>query len=169
MMTPSQRTALYRLFDANGALLYVGISTQPDTRWTQHASDKPWWPLVQCRKVEWHPDRTAAEAAEREAVRTEEPLYNTAGAGRSLVAEHFPIEDTLTQSQARLRISDLLDVTQFGGRDVAITRRGKVAGVVMSPESYHAAVSALDLDLLTHDEVYGDAPERPVGSEENTP
>lgn len=157
MTTSNQRTALYRLYDDGGVLLYIGISTQPEIRWTQHASDKPWWSLVQRREVEWHPDRTAAEKAEQEAVRTEGPLYNTAGSERSLVAAHFPIADTLTQSQARLRISDLLDVTQFGGRDVAITRRGKVAGVVMSPENYDAAVEALAVGLLTHDEVYGTA------------
>ncbi|MEV4861462.1 type II toxin-antitoxin system prevent-host-death family antitoxin [Streptomyces ossamyceticus] len=148
-------TALYRLYDAAERLLYVGISTQPETRWTQHAADKPWWSLVRRRTVEWHPDREAAEKAERSAVQAEEPLYNTAGARTSLVAAHFPIADTLTQSQARLRISDLLDATQFGGRDVAITRRGKVAGVVMSPENYDAAVEALAMGLLTHDEVYG--------------
>lgn len=163
MTTATQPTALYRLFGVSGTLLYVGISTQPETRWTQHASDKPWWSLVQRREVEWHLNRAAAEKAEQEAVRTEGPLYNTAGAERSLIAAHFPIEDTLTQSQARLRISDLLDVTQFGGRDVAITRRGKVAGVVMSPENYDAAVEALAMGLLAHDEVYG-----PATSEETT-
>lgn len=163
--TASQPTALYRLFDQYGALLYVGISTQPETRWSQHASDKPWWSLVQHRKVEWHPDRATAETAEREAVRAEMPLYNTAGAERSLVSAHFPIGDTLTQAQARSRIADLLDATQFGGKDVAITRRGKVAGIVMSPEGYDAAVEALARreGLLTHDEVYG-----PVNDKEQT-
>jgi prevent-host-death family protein len=136
-------TALYRLYDDAEQLIYVGISTQPETRWMQHATDKPWWPMVRRKEVEWHPGRSQAEQAERTAVRTEEPLYNTAGAGRSLLAAHFPVGGSLTQSQARLRLSDVLDATQFGGQDVAITRRGKLAGYVMSPEGYDAAAAAL--------------------------
>jgi len=143
MTTAATPTALYRLFDAAEQLLYVGISTQPETRWTQHAADKPWWPLVQRRKTEWHPDREAAESAERIAVRTEEPLYNTAGAKRSLLATHFPIGDSMTQPQARLRFSDVLDATQFGDRSIEITRRGKRSGVLVPPDWYDAAIAAL--------------------------
>jgi prevent-host-death family protein len=143
MTTAATPTALYRLFDAAEQLLYVGISTQPETRWTQHAADKPWWPLVQHRKTEWHADRKAAEDAERAAVQSEEPLYNTAGAKRSLLATHFPIGESMTQAQARLRFSDVLDATQFGGQSVTITRRGKTAGVLVPPDWYDAAVAAL--------------------------
>ncbi|WP_200308221.1 type II toxin-antitoxin system prevent-host-death family antitoxin [Streptomyces adelaidensis] len=167
MSTATQRTALYRLYDSSDALVYIGISTQPETRWTQHASDKPWWPLVARKEVEWHADREQAEIAERTAVRAEAPLYNTAGAERSLLASHFPIGATLTQSQARLRISDVLDATQFGGKEIAITRRGKVAGYVMSPEGYDAAVQAL-AEQAGVDEGLIDLPERPVSSEETT-
>lgn len=168
MTTPTGRTALYRLYDHAEQLLYVGISTQPETRWTQHATDKPWWPLVRRRKVEWFTDRAGAEKAEREAIRAEEPLYNTMGAGKSLVAAHFPVGETMTQAQARTRLSDVLDATQFGGQDVAITRRGKLAGYIMAPEHYDLAVRALTeqgaaMGLLTHDEVYG-----PASSEETT-
>lgn len=143
MTTATVSTALYRLFDAADQLLYVGISTQPETRWTQHAADKPWWPLVQHRKVEWHPDREAAETAERAAISTEEPLYNTAGAKRSLLATHFPIGQSMTQAQARLRFSDVLDVTQFSGGCIEITRRGKRSGILVPPDWYDAAVNAL--------------------------
>lgn len=143
MTTAATRTALYRLFDAAEQLLYVGISTQPETRWTQHAADKPWWPLVQHRKLEWHPNRKAAEDAELAAVQTEEPLYNTAGAKRSLLATHFPIGDSMTQAQARLRFSDVLDEAQFGGQFVEITRRGKRSGVVVPPDWFDAATAAI--------------------------
>jgi len=146
MTAAATRTALYRLFDAAEQLLYVGISTQPDTRWTQHASDKPWWSLVEHRRVEWYSSRTAAEKAELEAVRAEEPLYNTANAKRSLLAAHFPIEESMTQAQARLRFSDVLDATQFGGQFVKIIRRGKRSGIVVPPDWYDAA-------LAEHEEV----------------
>ncbi|MEV7492192.1 type II toxin-antitoxin system prevent-host-death family antitoxin [Streptomyces anulatus] len=143
MTTATARTALYRLFGATGQLLYVGITTQPETRWTQHAADKPWWPLVRQRNVEWHPSRPVAERAELAAIRTEAPLYNSANARKSLLAEHFPIGDSLTQAQARVRFSDVLDATQFGGRSIEITRRGRRAGVLVPPEWYAEAVAAI--------------------------
>ncbi|MFE8011487.1 GIY-YIG nuclease family protein [Streptomyces antibioticus] len=70
------RTALYRLFDADDELLYVGISKDPAARWKQHQSRTPWWRDVAMRTVEWYDDRPAAEAAERKAIQTESPRYN---------------------------------------------------------------------------------------------
>jgi len=70
--------ALYRFFDAGGRLLYIGISLNPGVRWKQHRADKPWWTEVATVTVEAHPDRTAVQAAEREAIRAERPRYNVA-------------------------------------------------------------------------------------------
>lgn len=36
-------TALYRLADADGVLLYVGVATDPWKRFLQHAATKRWW------------------------------------------------------------------------------------------------------------------------------
>lgn len=71
-------TALYRFFSVEGALLYVGIAFDPDSRAKQHAATKSWWGNVdQARTtVEWHPDREAAETAELAAIRAENPLHN---------------------------------------------------------------------------------------------
>lgn len=71
-----RRTALYRLFDAEGRLLYVGIAFDPPDRWRGHAREKSWWPDVVERRVEWHETRHAAGAAEISAIQTEKPLYN---------------------------------------------------------------------------------------------
>lgn len=70
------RTALYRLHDREGTLLYIGITSNPEVRWEQHESDKPWWPLVADRAVEWLPNRDCALEAEARAIRAEHPLYN---------------------------------------------------------------------------------------------
>ncbi|MBP5892819.1 GIY-YIG nuclease family protein [Streptomyces scabiei] len=70
------RTALYRCFDADEELLYVGISYDPTARWKQHQSNSPWWRDVAVRTVEWFDDRPAAEAAERKAIQTEGPRHN---------------------------------------------------------------------------------------------
>lgn len=70
------RTALYRLYDVNNGLLYVGISANPDVRWGQHSQTKPWWSEVADRKVEWHQMRADAAEAERVAIKAERPVWN---------------------------------------------------------------------------------------------
>ena len=72
----SERTAVYRLYDADDALLYVGISKSFGSRWEQHAYRQPWWPEVHRQTVEWHPDRECALAAEEAAICSEGPRYN---------------------------------------------------------------------------------------------
>lgn len=72
-------TALYRFFGTPAGLLYIGITDNLKARFAAHAADKDWWPHVARRTVEWHPTRTAALAAETEAIRAEHPLYNIKG------------------------------------------------------------------------------------------
>lgn len=45
--------------------------------------------------------------------------------------------------QARKEFADLLDGSQHKGEHAEITRRGKSAGYLVSPEWYEAAVAAL--------------------------
>jgi DNA-binding transcriptional regulator YhcF (GntR family) len=71
-----ERTALYRLYGAEDDLLYVGITGKPGPRWTQHAADKPWWPQVARREIEWFDSRPLAAEAEVTAIRAESPKHN---------------------------------------------------------------------------------------------
>lgn len=72
----SARTAVYRLFADDDALLYVGVTNNVVRRRGQHRKDKPWWPQVTRQTVEWHPDRATAEAAETTAIQAERPVHN---------------------------------------------------------------------------------------------
>jgi predicted GIY-YIG superfamily endonuclease len=72
-----ERTALYRLYDANDVLLYLGISWNPDFRWEQHRNEKHWAHQVTRRDVEWYPTRSAALAAEEAATAVETPLHDS--------------------------------------------------------------------------------------------
>lgn len=72
----SRPTALYRLFDAAGRLLYIGIAVSPRTRWYAHREEKSWWPEVARETIEWFPSRVQAESAEKAAIKTEAPMYN---------------------------------------------------------------------------------------------
>ncbi|MFD8577366.1 GIY-YIG nuclease family protein [Streptomyces virginiae] len=69
-------TALYRLRDRSGALLYVGITSNLGRRWNTHADGKRWWADVATRSIEWFPTREHALAAEVQAIRAEQPRYN---------------------------------------------------------------------------------------------
>lgn len=70
------RTALYRHFDATGALLYVGISLNAVSRLAQHRMTSAWFDQIARIEIEWHPTRTVACNAERLAIQTENPLHN---------------------------------------------------------------------------------------------
>lgn len=70
------KCALYRHFDAEGALLYVGISLRPFTRTSQHVSLAPWADQIANVKIEYFPTRSEAMAAEARAVQEENPLHN---------------------------------------------------------------------------------------------
>lgn len=69
-------TSLYRFYDADDQLLYVGISLNVFRRMAQHSERKTWWTAVARSTVEWHPTREAALEAERIAIRDEKPLHN---------------------------------------------------------------------------------------------
>lgn len=71
-----RRTALYRHFDVDDVLLYVGISVGPGGRFDGHAASAVWFPFAHHATWEWFPDRPSAEAAEIRAIRTEMPLFN---------------------------------------------------------------------------------------------
>ncbi|MFJ6559937.1 GIY-YIG nuclease family protein [Streptomyces sp. NPDC091412] len=76
MSEPPERTALYRLYDAEDRLLYVGITTNPKVRWRAHARDKRWWPEVARKTIEWFETRKSAERVEKIEVEEESPVYN---------------------------------------------------------------------------------------------
>lgn len=101
---------LYRLFDADDRLLYVGISLHAIQRATEHRRDKPWWPLVARMEFE-HLEvesRADAEAIEREVIAVERPVYNVA---------HHP-ERRPTRPKIVCRVCD----RPVSGTDVVVLR-----------------------------------------------
>lgn len=67
---------LYRMFDSNGDLLYVGISCNPPVRIKQHSRDKDWFPEVRTITLESFHTRDELEQAEKRSIQTEHPKYN---------------------------------------------------------------------------------------------
>ncbi|WP_448679960.1 GIY-YIG nuclease family protein [Pseudomonas nicosulfuronedens] len=67
---------LYRHFDADGALLYVGISLNAISRLAQHKDHAHWFQLIARVEIEQHPSREAAIQAEKIAITKENPRHN---------------------------------------------------------------------------------------------
>lgn len=84
------RTALYRHFDSDGVLLYVGVTWDLRQRAMLHASASVWYPYsVRC-EAEWLDNREEAFAAESAAIRRELPLFNIRHSiSDPALAEHY--------------------------------------------------------------------------------
>ena len=71
-----RKCALYRHFDADGGLLYVGISFRPLIRTKQHGAVSGWADQIANITIEYFPTRKEAMVAEATAIRAEDPIYN---------------------------------------------------------------------------------------------
>lgn len=71
--------AVYRALDAEGSVLYVGLSSQLWARIGKHHHAAPWWP--DAVDLDWaiYPTRREAENAERRLIRQHRPPWNVAG------------------------------------------------------------------------------------------
>jgi excinuclease UvrABC nuclease subunit len=73
------RTAVYRFYDTNGQLLYLGITHDLGERWATHERIQPWWLDVSRREYVWYNTRAEAEQIEATATAAEKPLYDRSG------------------------------------------------------------------------------------------
>jgi predicted GIY-YIG superfamily endonuclease len=71
-----RETALYRWYDAADLLLYIGIAVNLGSRTNGHANGSSWMDFAIRSTVERHPSRAAALAAEKAAIKAEQPLFN---------------------------------------------------------------------------------------------
>ena len=105
---------LYRFFDKDDRLLYVGISAKGADRLAQHAGDKDWFCYVTRATFEHYPTRKTALLAEAVAIKAEAPLYNVNG-----VPDHIlrPGEMGIEDAADYLRITPvtLYRWTEVGG------------------------------------------------------
>jgi hypothetical protein len=70
-------TALYRHFDKDGRLLYVGISVSAGIRNGAHKHTASWFKEITSIKIEQFQTRRDAELAEHIAISEEAPLHNS--------------------------------------------------------------------------------------------
>lgn len=92
-------TAMYRYYDRHGRLLYVGSAGSWLQRLDAHRYG-PWFRYATSLVIEHHPTLKRAVTAEREAIRSEWPLWNVQGSpceslAKALLAaaEDAPLHD----------------------------------------------------------------------------
>jgi hypothetical protein len=90
----SESTVLYRLFTAEGTLLYIGISSRVEYRLCcEHLVHKNWFKVVERATFEHFDLRWLAEEAERKAIEREVPLYNVAHNDMPYSHRKFALEE----------------------------------------------------------------------------
>ena len=82
-MSKIEFTTLYRAFNKNNELLYVGISGSLMTRMNSHKRTKSWFKEMSCLTTEHYDTREEALTAESKAIKEENPKYNIQGKCRN--------------------------------------------------------------------------------------
>ena len=101
-------TTVYKYFAANGALLYVGITSRAERRAHEHAESKDWWRLAVGCTLEHFESREQAEARERALIEIFRPPYNR---------QHNPERSMSLERRVSVRLQ--------GRRDPSLAERRK--------------------------------------------
>tara|TARA_R110002110_G_scaffold75553_1_gene199634 strand:+ start:425 stop:925 length:501 start_codon:yes stop_codon:yes gene_type:complete len=113
------KTNLYRHFDDDGVLLYVGISLNAIKRTSQHIKCSPWSRDIKRIEIDEFETRKAAMIAETDAIQAEKPLHNkqkTKPPKKKMVVTYIEESKTkLTHKVTTLQpFYDLSDLSDFG-------------------------------------------------------
>jgi predicted GIY-YIG superfamily endonuclease len=113
VINKNTKTALYRHFDTDDNLLYVGVSLSSVNRLSQHKSNSHWFYSIARQEIEYFDSREEALKAEAEAIRNENPNNNIMGSGIT-----FKRKDS---KQKRYNINPLIDIKV---KDIELTKTG---------------------------------------------
>lgn len=72
-------TAVYRFYDSEDCLLYVGMTHDIDERWGTHERIQPWWLDVSRHEFTWYGTRAEAKQIEATATAVEKPRFDRSG------------------------------------------------------------------------------------------
>lgn len=95
-------TAVYKLYDTFGDLIYVGITIDPETRFKAHSYDKWWWPSVARTEIEWTLSFRIAECVEKQLIETHQPKHNVRGSEKQATWNSHPINVAKRAEHAEL-------------------------------------------------------------------
>lgn len=77
---------LYRYYDVDGVLLYVGVSFEANERLVQHRKSKDWYYEIKYIRLDHYLLRHEAMQAEHQAIEIEKPRYNRTPRSRGRVS-----------------------------------------------------------------------------------
>ena len=80
----SELQVVYRMYNIDGSLLYVGVTNNFGARFGDHWRTKPWIADVKHLTLQPFASRSSAEEAERQAILNEKPLHNVLGKSNPL-------------------------------------------------------------------------------------
>lgn len=96
---------LYRMYAANGDLLYIGITADIGARLKAHGRQQPWWTEVSTITLHHHLNgREALETAEMSAIGAEQPRYNVR---RWRASEHASQHSVLVDDELWGRVAGI--------------------------------------------------------------
>lgn len=119
----SVQNVLYRFYNRDGELLYIGITNNPLRRFSQHRKDKEWWADVANISQQSFESEDALKAAEKKAIQRENPRYN----------KQF-VDDNLRESRAANNTPKVSIIGKYfhswidAKDDSEIVRNGKTPG-----------------------------------------
>ena len=103
MESTATRTKVYRHFDKDGALLYVGVSLNAVVRLSQHKRVSHWFDEIHNITIESFETRKQALDAETKAIQEEKPKYNIQKtAARLPVKLQEIVDESKTELQNRV-------------------------------------------------------------------
>lgn len=121
---------LYRFFDAEGRLLYVGRTINPGRRWREHERHADWFADVATATRVAYPDADDLADAEIAAIQTERPLHNVAHAVREKRARAESVAEPVTKL-----LYTLDDLAETAGQDRGVVedlvRVGEIESVTI--------------------------------------
>lgn len=142
---------LYRFYDANSVLLYIGITRNPPARFKGHATEKSWWDMVAHIKMETLGSRDELAAAERYAIITEVPRYNVTHNDRRKDLNADPM-----YKAAMNALENLMDLTRYELHE--IQSDGAPERLLGDGEDPDAVTEITRIGLLRHNtKVWSDA------------
>lgn len=76
LSTAQQTHYVYRMYDDQEDLLYIGVTCNPARRFNDHRDSKNWFNDIATVQLETYPNQKAAYDAEAYAIKHERPLHN---------------------------------------------------------------------------------------------
>jgi hypothetical protein len=124
---------VYRLYAADGALLYVGSSFDPDARYNHHRR-QPWGFEIARRTIDWCADRGTAYKVEAAAILAENPRRNQYGKVDPPNSDAVLRRNELSRMRART-LSQAAGICLDAERAVQVSGGSRIEAIVAGIEA----------------------------------